>query len=82
MKSRISVQWVYGARNNLELEERYNQWAKNYDDDLDRDFGWLGPALALQACKQDVPTDASEFWTPGPERDWWERYCRRPVIAI
>ncbi len=52
------VQWVYGARNNLELEERYNQWAKNYDEDLDEDFGWLGPALALEACKQYLPTDA------------------------
>ena len=52
------VQWVYGARNNLELEERYNQWAKNYDEDLNKDFGWLGPALALQACKQDVPKNA------------------------
>ena len=52
------VQWVYAARNNLELEERYDQWAKRYDDDLDRDFGWLGPSLALEACKQHLPTDA------------------------
>lgn len=52
------VQWVYGARNNRELEERYNSWAKSYDEDLDKDFGWLGPALALEACKQYVPSDA------------------------
>ena len=52
------VQWVYGARNNRELEDRYNQWAKRYDEDLDRDFGWLGPALALEACKQYLTTDA------------------------
>lgn len=52
------VQWVYGARNNRELEERYNSWAKNYDEDLDKDFGWLGPALALEACKQYVAPDA------------------------
>ena len=57
-EERNPVQWVYAARNNLELEERYNQWAKRYDDDLDSDFGWLGPALALQACKQYVSTDA------------------------
>ena len=48
------VQWVYGARNNRELEERYNSWAKSYDEDLDKDFGWLGPALALEACRQYV----------------------------
>ncbi len=52
------VQWVYGARNNRELEERYNSWAKNYDEDLDKDFGWLGPALAVEACKQYVCPDA------------------------
>ena len=57
-KEQNLVQWVYGARNNRELEERYNQWAKNYDEDLDKDFGWLGPALAVEACKQYVPTDA------------------------
>ncbi len=55
---RNPVQWVYAASNNRELEERYDQWAKRYDDDLDRDFGWLGPAIALEACKQYLPTDA------------------------
>ena len=55
---RNPVQWVYAARNNLELEERYNQWAKNYDEDLNKDFGWLGPTLALEACKQYLPPDA------------------------
>ena len=57
-EERNPVQWVYAAQNNRELEERYNQWAKRYDDDLDRDFGWLGPALALEACKKHLPTDA------------------------
>ena len=57
-EERNPVQWVYAARNNLELEERYNQWAKRYDNDLDEDFGWLGPALALEACKKYLPTDA------------------------
>lgn len=52
------VQWVYSARNNQELEERYNSWAKNYDEDLDKDFGWLGPTLALEACKKYVSTNA------------------------
>ncbi len=52
------VQWVYAARNNQELEERYNSWAKNYDEDLNNDFGWLGPALALEACQQYIPKDA------------------------
>ena len=52
------VQWVYAASNNRELEERYDQWAKRYDEDLEEDYGWLGPSLALDACKQYLPTDA------------------------
>ncbi len=52
------IQWVYTGRNNQELEERYNQWANSYDEDLNKDFGWLGPSLALQACKQYVASDA------------------------
>ena len=55
---RNPVQWVYAARNNLELEERYDQWAKRYDEDLEEDYGWLGPTLALDACKQYLPIDA------------------------
>ena len=57
-EERNPVQWVYAARNNLELEERYDQWAKRYDEDLEEDYGWLGPTLALDACKQYLPTDA------------------------
>ncbi len=52
------VQWIYASRNYQELEERYDQWAKSYDEDLDKDFGWLGPSLALEACKQYVPADS------------------------
>ncbi len=55
---RNPVQWVYAARNNLELEERYDQWADRYDEDIDKDFGWLGPALALDACRQYLSKDA------------------------
>ena len=29
------VKWVYSSKNNQELAERYNQWAKDYDRDLE-----------------------------------------------
>ena len=51
------VQWVYSARNNYELADRYDQWAKDYDRDLAEDFGWSGPLRASQAFAQHVATE-------------------------
>ena len=42
------VKWVYSSKNNQELAERYNQWAKDYDRDLENDFGWIGPQYATE----------------------------------
>lgn len=52
------VQWVYSSRNNNELAERYDQWAKDYDVDLDEEFGWLGPQRAVEFFVQYVPANA------------------------
>ena len=52
------VQWVYSSQNNQELGERYDQWAKEYDDDLARDFGWVAPQRAAEALAKHVPKDA------------------------
>ncbi len=41
MRGRDRVQWIYSSRGNKELEERYDQWAKDYDSDLDDEFGYL-----------------------------------------
>jgi len=49
------VQWVYSSRNNEELAERYDQWAKDYEADLERDFGWEGPQAAAKAFARYVP---------------------------
>ena len=51
------VQWVYSARNNQELADRYDQWAKDYDRDLEEDFGWSGPLRTSQVFAQHVPTE-------------------------
>ncbi len=58
MESENRVQWVYSAQDNRELAERYDQWAKEYDSDLDRDFGWLGPQRATEVFANHVPKDA------------------------
>ncbi|MFC1939279.1 class I SAM-dependent DNA methyltransferase [Chloroflexota bacterium] len=52
------VQWIYSSSDNKELEERYDQWAKDYDTDLDEGFGWLGPHRAVEFFARHVPNAA------------------------
>ena len=52
------VQWIYSSKDNRELEERYDVWAKDYDTDLDEGFGWLGPRKAVECFMKYVPKDA------------------------
>lgn len=52
------VQWVYSSRDNKELAERYDQWAKDYEADLERDFAWWGPEFAADFFARYVPKDA------------------------
>ena len=39
MKRTDKIQWVYNSQNNQELAQRYNQWAKDYEQDLTETFG-------------------------------------------
>ena len=59
MEAKDRVQWVYSSKNNQELEERYDQWAKDYDRHLEDEFGWIGPKYAVDYFMKYVPTDAS-----------------------
>ena len=52
------VQWIYSSRDNKELEERYDQWARDYDRDLEEGFGWLGPQQVAQVFAKHVPREA------------------------
>ena len=58
MEEHNRVQWVYSARDNQELAERYDQWAKDYDSDLEHEFGWLGPQRAAVIFARHVPKHA------------------------
>lgn len=58
MTSENKVQWVYASENNRQLEERYDEWAKDYDEDLESDFGYVIPRMAAEAFAQFVPKDA------------------------
>lgn len=47
-ESHNRVQWVYGSATNQELEERYDQWAAEYDQDLEQAFVWKAPDNAAR----------------------------------
>ncbi len=55
---RDRVQWVYAAKNNQELEERYDAWACESDTDLADEFEWIGPRAAVALCAKHVPPTA------------------------
>ena len=54
VNSEDRVQWVYASENNQQLEERYDEWAKEYDDDLADDFGYVMPRMAAETFERFV----------------------------
>ena len=56
-ESENRVQWVYASTNNQELEERYDQWAGEYDRDLEEDFAWNAPQVAARFFSRMVPAE-------------------------
>ena len=58
MSSQNRVQWVYSSRDNQELEERYDQWSKDYDRDLSTEFEYRSPRRAAEVLAAHVPRDA------------------------
>jgi SAM-dependent methyltransferase len=58
MDAQNRVQWIYSSRDNQELAERYDQWAKDYDTDLEQDFAWAGPQRAAEVLARHVAKGA------------------------
>ena len=58
MDRKDRVQWIYSSKDNEELAERYDQWAKDYDADLEGGFGWWGPQRAVDFFVRYVPKEA------------------------
>jgi SAM-dependent methyltransferase len=52
------IQWLFSSQNNKELAERYAQWAKDYDAELERDFEWRGPQRTAEFFIKYVPRKA------------------------
>lgn len=58
MTKHNKVQWVYSSSNNKELAERYDQWAKGYETDLERDFEYRGPQFTAEYVGRYIQKDA------------------------
>lgn len=57
MEKTNKLQWLFSSRNNQELTERYDQWAKDYDAELERE-GYIGPQRAAEFFVRYVPEKA------------------------
>ncbi len=53
------VQWVYAAETPDQLEQRYDEWASEYDTDLETDFGYVMPRITAAEFARYVPTGAN-----------------------
>jgi SAM-dependent methyltransferase len=58
MEKTKRLQWIISSRNNQELAERYNQWAKDYDTELERDYEYAGPQRAVEFLVRYVSKEA------------------------
>jgi len=58
LEKQDKIQWVFSSRNNEELAERYAQWARGYDTELERDLGWWGPRRTAELFAKYVPGGA------------------------
>jgi SAM-dependent methyltransferase len=47
MSKQDKIRWIYTSSDNQELNERYNQWAKDYDYDLTQNQPSRGPELSV-----------------------------------
>ena len=49
---------MYASRDSGELEERYDQWAKDYDSDLEQDFEYRAPRMTADIFAKYVSKEA------------------------
>ncbi|MCH9016989.1 MAG: hypothetical protein IIB89_04390 [Chloroflexi bacterium] len=67
-ESHKRVQWVYQATNNKELEDRYDQWAVDYDNDLAAEFAWNAPQNATDVFVKHVEKSGPHIGRRGRHR--------------
>jgi len=58
MEKQNKIEWLFSSRDSEELAERYAQWAKDYEAELERDFEWRGPQRTAEFFIKYVPKEA------------------------
>jgi predicted TPR repeat methyltransferase len=58
MDAKERVEWIYQTKNNDQLSVRYDEWAKNYENDLCTAFNWIGPERVAEVFAAHVAKDA------------------------
>lgn len=58
MEKTNKLQRLFSSRNNQELTERYDQWAKDYDAELEQEYEYIGPQRAAEFFVRYVPEKA------------------------
>ena len=67
-ESHKRVKWVYESTNDKELEDRYDQWATDYDNDLAAEFAWNSPQNATDLFAKHVAKSGPHIRCRGRDR--------------
>ena len=55
MEEQNRIEWIYSSKNNQELLERYDQWAKEYDTDVEQKEDYQAPKTTANFFTKYVP---------------------------
>ena len=55
MSTEDRLKWIYSSKDSEELAERYDDWAQNYDQELEEDYGWQIPKLIAEELSRFTP---------------------------
>lgn len=58
MEKTDRLKWLSSSRDKEELTEKYDNWAKDYDAELQQDFQYIGPQRAAEVLARYVPREA------------------------
>ena len=56
MSKEDRLKWIYSSKDNQELAERYDQWANDYDQELEDDYDWQIPQLMADTLTHYTPS--------------------------
>ena len=58
MEKTDRLKWITSSRDKEELTEKYDNWAKDYDAELQRDFQYVGPQRTAEFLARYVSREA------------------------